>query len=311
MTQIPGSVYRPAIAILTALAKEHAAVRALLDHPVAHTETDQKGTRHYMFGTMPASNGGVHTLALAMVGVGNNISAAATTQLLNDLPTVHTVILSGIAGGVPHVSKAEDHVRLGDIVVSSEYGIIQYDFVKEEIGNIIPRNPPRPASSNLVRAARMLEADAISGSRPWEALIAQVLTALGWRRPPLSSDLLASTEDQSRLLRHPTDPLRIRISNQPRVFLGPIASSNVLLKNPVRRDELRDLYGVKAVEMESSGTADAAWMSQAHHFVIRGICDYCDSRKGDDWQNYAAAAAAGYLKAILGTVGEFIKKKSS
>lgn len=309
MTQIPGSIYRPAIAVLTALAKEHAAVRALMNQPVAHTETDHQGTRHYTFGTMPASNGGVHTVALAVVGVGNNISAAAATQLLNDLPSVHTVILSGIAGGVPQVSKAEDHVRLGDIVVSNEYGIIQYDFVKEEIGEIIPRNPPRPASSNLVRAARMLEADAISGSRPWEALIAQVLTALGWRRPSLSSDLLASTEDQSRLLRHPTDPLRT--SNQPRVFLGPIASSNVLLKNPVRRDHLRDMYGVKAVEMEGSGTADAVWMSQAHHFVIRGICDYCDSWKGDDWQNYAAAAAAGYLKVILGTVGEFTKKKSS
>lgn len=307
MTQIPGSVYRPAIAVLTALAKEHAAVRALMDHPVAHTETDHQGTRHYTFGTMPARNGGVHALALAMVGVGNSISAAATTQILNDLPSVRTVILSGIAGGVPHPSKPEDHVRLGDIVVSNEYGIIQYDFVKEEIGKIIPRHPPRPASSNLVRAARVLEADAISGSQPWEALIAQALTALGWRRPPQASDLLASTEDQSRLLRHPTDPLRIR--KQPRVFLGPIASSNTLLKNPVRRDQLRDLYGVKAVEMEGSGTADAAWMSQAHHFVIRGICDYCDPRKGDVWQNYAAAAAAGYLKAILGTVEEFEKKK--
>ncbi len=309
MTQIPGSVYHPAIAVLTALPKEHAAVRVLMDHPVAHTETDHQGTRHYTFGTMPAHNGGVHALVLAMVGVGNNISTAATTQLLNDFPSVRTVILSGIAGGVPHASKSEDHVRLGDIVVSNEYGIIQYDFVKEEIGRIIPRNPPRPASSNLIRAARVLEADAILGSRPWEVFIAQALTALGWRRPPLSSDLLASTEDQSLFVKHPADPLRNR--KQPRIFLGPIASSNTLLKNPVRRDDLRDKYGVKAVEMEGSGTADAAWMSQAHHFVIRGICDYCDTKKGDDWQNYAAAAAAGYLKAILGTLAEFIKKKSS
>jgi nucleoside phosphorylase len=307
MTQIPGSVYRPTIGILTALPKEHAAVRTLMDHPVSHTETDHQGTRHYTLGTMPANNGEVHALALTMVGVGNSISAAATTQLLNDLPSVRTVILSGIAGGVPNVLKAEDHVRLGDIVVSNENGIIQYDFVKEEMGKIIPRHPPRPASSNLVRAARVLEADAILGSRPWEAFIAQALVALGWRRPPQSSDLLASTEDQSRFLKHPTDPSRIK--KQPRVFLGPIASSNVLLKNPVRRDELRDRYGVKAVEMEGSGTADAAWMSQAHHFVIRGICDYCDPRKGDAWQNYAAAAAAGYLKAILRIVGEFDKKK--
>ena len=307
MTQIPGSVYRPDIAILTALPKEHAAVKALLDHPVPHAETDHQGTRHYTFGTMPSLSNGIHALALAMVGVGNGISAVATTQLLNDLPSVRTVILSGIAGGVPDSLKAEDHVRLGDIVVSSEHGIIQYDFVKEDMNGIIPRHPPRPASSNLVRAARILEADAISGSRPSEAFIDQVLTALEWERPPASTDLLASSEDQSKLLRHPKDSLRIK--RKPRVFLGPIASSNTLLKNPSRRDELRHLYGVKAVEMEGSGTADAAWMSQAHHFVIRGICDYCDTRKGDHWQNYAAAAAAGYLRSILAKIDEVGKKK--
>lgn len=308
MTQIPGSVYHPVIAILTALPKEHAAVKALLDHPIAHAESDHQGTRHYTFGTLPSRGNGYHALALAIVGVGNNISAAATTQLLNDLPSVRTVILSGIAGGVPHPSKAEDHVRLGDIVVSSEQGVIQYDFVKEQIGETIPRHPPRPASSNLVRAARILEAESFSGSRPWDAHIEQVLAALGWKRPPESTDLLASSDDQSTLLRHPADAQRTR--RKPRIFVGPIASSNTLLKDPKRRDSLRDQYSVKAVEMEGSGTADAAWMAQAHHFVIRGICDYCDSRKGDDWQNYASAAAAGYLKSILGMIDEVDKKKA-
>jgi nucleoside phosphorylase len=309
MTQIPGAVYRPNIAILTALPKEHAAVKVLLDDPISHTETDHQGTRHYTFGSVPSRSGGRHALVLVMVGVGNGISAVATTQLLNDLPSVRTVILSGIAGGVPNVKKAEDHVRLGDIVVSNEYGVIQYDFVKDEMTKVIPRHPPRPASSNLVRAARMLEAEAIFGLRPWEAYIDQVLSALAWKRPPTTTDVLVSSDDQSKTLRHPRDPLRT--NKKPRVFLGAIAASNTLLKNPIRRDQLRDLFGVKAVDMEGSGTADAAWMSQAHHFVIRGICDYCDMRKGDDWQNYAAAAAAGYLKSLLGKIDEVEKKRST
>ncbi|MGW1728145.1 5'-methylthioadenosine/S-adenosylhomocysteine nucleosidase family protein [Streptomyces sp. NPDC002306] len=300
MTQIPGSIYRPGIAILTALPKEYAAVQALLEHPVSHSETDHQGTRHYAFGTLPARADGRHEIALTLVGVGNNISAVATTQLLNDLPSVRTVILSGIAGGVPDTAKPEDHVRLGDIVVSSEYGIIQYDFVKEETGRVVARHPPRPASSNLVRAARMIEANALSGARPWDELIDQVLSALKWKRPPDSTDLLAASDDPSVILKHPSDPLRTR--RRPRVFVGPIASANTLLKSPQRRDLLRDLHAVKAVEMEGSGTADAAWMAQAQHFVVRGICDYCDSRKGDDWQNYAAAAAAGYLGAVLRTI---------
>ncbi|MFE9989171.1 5'-methylthioadenosine/S-adenosylhomocysteine nucleosidase [Streptomyces sp. NPDC005381] len=297
MTQIPGSVYRPGLAVLTALPKEYAAVKALLSHPVLHSETDHQGTRHYAFGTMPARGGGRHEIALTLVGVGNNISAVATTQLLNDLPSVRTVILSGIAGGVPDAGKAEHHVRLGDIVVSSEYGVIQYDFVKEETGRVVPRHPPRPSSSNLVRAARMIEAEALFGARPWDELVDHVLAALNWKRPPDSTDRLAASDDPSVVLRHPADPLRIK--RRPRVFVGPIASANTLLKSPERRDLLRDLYAVKAVEMEGSGTADAAWMGQAQHFVVRGICDYCDSQKGDDWQNYAAAAAAGYLGAVL------------
>ncbi|KAK6495504.1 hypothetical protein TWF481_002554 [Arthrobotrys musiformis] len=33
--------------------------------------------------------------------------------------------------------------------------------------------------------------------------------------------------------------------------------------------------------------------------VIRSICDYADSRKNDDWQEYAAAVAAAYAKELL------------
>jgi len=297
MTQIPGSVFRPGLAILTALPKEYAAVRALIDNPISHTESDHRGTRHYTFGTMPARDGRLHEIALTMVGVGNNISAVATTQLLNDLPSVRTVILSGIAGGVPNAAKAEDHVRLGDIVVSNDHGIIKYDFIKQEADKVVPRHPPRPASSNLIRAARVIDAEALHGARPWDALIDHVIATLNWRRPPESTDLLASSEDPSVMLKHPKDALRIR--RKSRVFIGPIASADTLLKCAKRRDALRDLYGVKAVEMEGSGTAESAWMAKADHFVVRGICDYCDSRKGDPWQNYAAAAAAGYVAAVL------------
>lgn len=33
--------------------------------------------------------------------------------------------------------------------------------------------------------------------------------------------------------------------------------------------------------------------------VIRGICDYADSRKNKAWQPYAAATAAAYAKEVL------------
>lgn len=36
--------------------------------------------------------------------------------------------------------------------------------------------------------------------------------------------------------------------------------------------------------------------------VIRGICDYSDSHKNKQWQDYAAATAAAYSKELLSVV---------
>jgi hypothetical protein len=36
--------------------------------------------------------------------------------------------------------------------------------------------------------------------------------------------------------------------------------------------------------------------------VIRGICDYSDSHKNKQWQEYAAATAAAYAKELLSVI---------
>ncbi len=42
-------------------------------------------------------------------------------------------------------------------------------------------------------------------------------------------------------------------------------------------------------EMEAAGL-----MNEFPCLVIRGICDYADSHKNDDWQEYASTVAAAY-----------------
>jgi hypothetical protein len=78
-----------------------------------------------------------------------------------------------------------------------------------------------------------------------------------------------------------------------------IRSANVLLKDAAKRDALRDTFKVKAVEMEASGVADAAWEHTVGYLVVRGICDHCDAHKDDAWQMYAAVVAAAYARAVL------------
>ena len=130
--------------------------------------------------------------------------------------------------------------RLGDLVVSDEYGVVQYDSIKKIRRKIEVRAAPRPPASTLLHYTRHLIAGTMEGRFPWEAHIRRGLEDLGWARPPAESDFLGATTDHRQRLDHPDDPSRR--PDQPRLFSGLIASSNILLKDPVKRDALRDYY---------------------------------------------------------------------
>jgi nucleoside phosphorylase len=302
----PG-VYRPAdtlaeqvrIGVITALPKEGAAFRVMLD---GRMDLALKGggsrPRVYDIGTVPALGGGTHAIIhLCLNDMGNNIAATRAAVLLNDFPVINHIIMVGIAGGVPNHENAENHVRLGDIVVSDRHGVVQYDFMKQERDKIVPRHRPAPPAAPLMDAVSRIRVQEEEGARPWCEELALGARLPGYTRPEDASDTLADSRDPTVLVNHPVDPARA--NGQPRVFHGPIASSGTLLKDSLRRDRLRDDFGVKAVEMEASGIADATWDKGAGFLVVRGICDYCDGFKNDSWQKYAALAAAAYTRALL------------
>ncbi|RYO91718.1 hypothetical protein DL766_009740 [Monosporascus sp. MC13-8B] len=81
-----------------------------------------------------------------------------------------------------------------------------------------------------------------------------------------------------------------------RVHYGLIASGNQVIKDATFRDKLnRDLGGnVLCVEMEAAGL-----INNFPCIVIRGICDYADSHKNKDWQEYVAAVAAAFARELL------------
>jgi nucleoside phosphorylase/tetratricopeptide (TPR) repeat protein len=277
-------------------------MKILLESQSPVNVTGRGAGRQYLYGEIPAFGGDRHRVVLALLpDTGNNQASARTVQLLEHFPTIERVILSGIAGGVPNLEKPIEHVRLGDIVVSNRDGVIQFDFVKEELSKtglkIVPRHPPRAPSARLLEAVRILQAGELEGQRPWIRYIELGLSRLGVTRPSIETDVVASTANTEKLLPHPKDTKRI--NGVPRVFLAAIASSGTLQKNPARRDALRDNFAVKAIEMEGSGVADASWAMEVPYLVVRGICDYCDNNKGDEWQPYAAIVAAGFTRALL------------
>jgi nucleoside phosphorylase len=291
---------KPTIGLITALPKEYNAVKAVLDIPRPFTVPGRGAGRRYTLGQVPTSNGGSHYVVLALAAKGNNIAATRATRLLSHFPNVDSIIMVGIAGGIPYPSKPDEHVRLGDIVISDYRGVVKYDFDKETVTESIPRHPPRPPSASLLEAVELLQAEEDAGSYPWRKYLDAAIRKRQVSRPLAKSDILIDTLDPSIVITHPKDPNRRK--GQPRVFLGPIASADKLLKNPIKRDRLRDTFGVKAVEMEGSGIADATWFHEVGYLVIRGICDYCDSNKGDVWQRYAAFVAAAYTRALVESI---------
>ncbi|MET9915149.1 hypothetical protein ABZZ74_52440 [Streptomyces sp. NPDC006476] len=287
----------PDVGIVTALPKEFAAAKAMLDDP-QDAPPHREDHSDYVIGRIPHSGGGAHSVVLTLqTKPANNVASIAVTNLKRSFPSVDHVLMVGIAGGVPNHRQPSKHVRLGDIVISGEHGVIQYDHLRlsEGVAELKGTSPlPSPALLNKVNR---LEAERLAGKRPWERHVRRGRRLLGASRPSPSFDKLYHSRRSNVKLEHPTDV--DRITGQPKLYYGRIASANILLKDPLLRDVLRDQLDVRAVEMEGSGISDAAWVGGVGYLVIRGICDYCDSRKGDTWQAYASVVAAAYARALI------------
>lgn len=290
---------RATIGIITALPEEFAAAKVALDCTQEVWGTGPSIGTLYALGSVPSRTGGTNVVAVALLtDMGNNSAAIAATRLLADFPSIQRIVMCGIAGAIPHPKKKSEHVRLGDIVVSDRGGVVQYDLIKQTPKEAHIRHPPRPPAPDLTIAVRRLEAGEMVGDRPWEPLIDALIARLGgdWRRPNSRYDRLRDHTDKPPV-RHPPDNSRRR--GYPKLVTGPIASANTLLKDPVKRDRLRDRFGVRAVEMEASGIADATWLAGAGYLVVRGTCDYCNPDKGDRWHRYAALIAAAFTRTVI------------
>lgn len=67
------------------------------------------------------------------------------------------------------------------------------------------------------------------------------------------------------------------------------------MRNTAKRSEVvRNIGDILCFEMEAAGL-----MTEFSCIVIRGISDYADSHKNDNWQHYAAATAAACTKELL------------
>lgn len=293
------------IGIITVLDEEYITVETMLENHV-YVEFPGRGAGHqFTIGEIKGHDGGVHKVALAITsGDGNNKAAIRAEKMLQHFPKLDVIFMVGIAGGAPALplyagsdtdTINEKHVRLGDIVVSN--GVFQYDYIKKKTYSWVPKGVNIPPCARVVEAQRKLGIGAQKGEYPWNAYVDEALSRLksSYKRPSYDHDILHDYNGE--VIEHPQD--NERMDDCPKVFNGKIASSNAVLKDPKKRDELKKKYDIFAIEMETSGIADATWEGEIGYYGIRGICDYCDKYKNNEWHRYAALVAAAYTKAII------------
>ena len=156
-----------------------------------------------------------------------------------------------------------DKVNLGDVVVSKK--IVCYEYTKETASGSEQRIEVESVDRLLLDRAMNREID-------WHTLIRA-------KRPanPSSTEL-------------------------PRVHFASIASGEKVIADENRASELTQLDAkIAAIEMEAFGVAVAAAKSvhRPRFIAIRGICDYADDKKNDDWHEYAADSVAAYTIGLL------------
>jgi nucleoside phosphorylase len=316
---------------IAALDKELAAAIGLLDEehgPPLDFRKPSTDPNSYTWGRM-----GKHNVVIAALasGVYGKVSAATTAvHLLSSFTNVKVGLMVGIGAAIARPDKNRD-IRLGDVVVSQPSdkhgGVVQYDLGKNYVtqtpgGDIIhgyklkgSLNKPPEA---LLKALTTLKARVrMKGSK----MTAHLKTMLE-NNPPMAEDdgenlaYVYRGEHNDRLFEasyphqagHGCEGCDTRSEiprqkrpkpGQPAVHYGTIASGDRLVKDAKERDTIVLVAGEECLclEMEAAGLMDSYPC-----LVIRGICDYADSHKNDEWQEYAAGIAAAYAKEFLSNV---------
>lgn len=290
------------IACICPLPLEAAPLEAMLDK--YHECTFWSQHNSYTLGEI----GGHNVVIATMPEMGNNKAATVAVNLMNDFKSIKLGLLIGVGGGLP---SEQDDIRLGDVVIGISQGInggvVQFDRGKSHPGGHFERTgslnkPPDVLLSTVQR----LRSHYLRERRSIPQILANMtkkfphMTRSGYTHPGQHKDILFQSDyvhrpgptcakcDAKRVVRRSFRPC-----SDPSIHYGLIGSSNMVIKDGMVRDVLKQELQLLCVDMEAAGVADLPFLT------IRGISDYADSHKNKEWQPYAAATAAAYAKDLI------------
>jgi nucleoside phosphorylase len=299
---------------ICAITVEYVAAQVFLDERHDGPESiAPNNTSTYTLGRV-----GEHNVVIGTLPDGEYGIAAATgvaRDMMHNFPNVRIGLMVGVGGGVP---SPKHDIRLGDIVVSAPRdgrgGVFQYDFGKTVQGESFQ-------NTKFLDQPPMVLRGAVAGLRAQYEIddhcIDNAINSVLNEKPRMRKKYRRPDPESDRLYRskfiHPRDdgakcaidcgndpsvlvlrPSRTEEDDNPAIHYGLIASANQLMEDALIRDRLAEENDILCFEMEAAGL-----MNQFPCLVIRGICDYSDSHKSEEWQGYAAMVAAAYAKGLL------------
>ncbi|KAJ1326978.1 ankyrin repeat domain-containing protein 50 [Microdochium nivale] len=297
--------FEPEIGIICALSKELRAILTLFE--CRETKPLIEGDpNHYSYGHLAGYRVVAAALPHGIYGI--STAGSVATHLRRSFPRLHFCLLVGIGAGVPRLHKNID-IRLGDVVVGvspdGSADLVWNGKGKRNDGTLeTSRHTLQGPPSDLRRLITSLQSDPENGGccrlKPYLDRIKNKCPE--YAHPGVEHDKLYTTNKQkqpagtenSSPQHEQLIPREGRPTTRPYVHYGPIATGDVLVKDAELRDRLGEDLNVHCIEMEAGGITN-----EIPCLVIRGICDYADNRKNDDWQEYAAATAAAYAAYLL------------
>ncbi|KAI1023847.1 hypothetical protein LB504_005031 [Fusarium proliferatum] len=323
------------VAIVCALPREAAAVTLLFDEIWTKMSDDGKGDEQntYLTGRI-----GQHNVVLATLpGMGTINAARVTVKMRWRYRRLRLALLVGICGGLPRIMNRD--AFLGDVVMSKSvvqydsgkqypnHYIIdknvqdKLESPYKEIRSLIAAFETEMVDHRLERAAirhlkhlqNVARKDKSGPNYQYPGAVNDKVYPPNYHHkhrnscsecakspnavcmPGIRTSCIDIGCDPSQLIqRHGTTNLPAGADYVPQLFIGRIGSGNSVIKSGTDRDDMASKYGIIAFEMEGAGM----W-ENIPCIVVKGICDYADTHKKKDWQDYASATAASVARAIL------------
>ncbi|KAK6513431.1 SH3 and multiple ankyrin repeat domains protein 2 [Arthrobotrys megalospora] len=304
-TRLPHDAYTIGLLYVTTL--EMNAMLPMIDEFHEYIPPQELDQNSYYLGKVGRHN----VIVVGPIKQGKLGLADVVSRIRFSFRNVTMGLLVGIGGGVPQPGH---DVRLGDIVVAAPdhngAAIVQYDIGTRELADIRATTRLRAPPATLLDVVRSIR-NRREGTDGFLTTHLQRFESHSnmvgiFRRPSHPDRLFVPTylhtpgtdcgsHSNQHLAARPNHGSR---QGKPCVHYGTILSGDFVVKNGIERDEISTRYpDAICFEMEAAGVMDVFPC-----LVVRGICDYCDSHKNDNWQPYAAAAAAAYAREVLLTL---------